>query len=77
MFIILNESEKSDIQYLAWQYPAWDEDGYFWTRRETVLQMIDESANIHRFLFKSEKDAQNLITNLNLKAHCKVTAFEI
>jgi len=54
--------------YLGWQEPAWDEDGYFWTSKETIYEIHQEGNNTigHQFLFKTEEQAKRLAVKLEI-----------
>jgi len=62
------ETELNEILYLGWQEPAWDEDGYFWTRKETIKEMIKDGYIFPEqpFLFDSEEKAKQLAKNIEL-----------
>lgn len=73
MFIItqLNtfNCNPEETLYLGWQNPAWDEDGYFWTSKDTIKDIISYGSNTrkHPFLFRTEKDAWKFANKLGIK----------
>lgn len=62
----------NEIYYLAWQEPAWDEDGYFWTSRETLQEEIGNNTPDHPFLFNSRRAAIKHLKSINIPQKCKV-----
>ena len=60
------------IVYLAWQKPAWDEDGYFWASRETLQKAIKNNTQDHQFLFNSRRAAIKHLKSINIPQKCKV-----
>lgn len=59
--------------YLGWQNPAWDEDGYFWTSRETVEKIMKtNNTSDHPFIFNSRKSAIKHLKTLQIPQKCKV-----
>lgn len=61
-----------EISYLAWQKPVWDEDGYFWTSRETLQKAIGNNTPDHPFLFNSRRAAIRYLKFINIPQKCKV-----
>lgn len=45
--------------YLAWQNPAWNESGYFWTSKNNLEELQANSVNPHKFIFDSEEKAEH------------------
>ena len=60
------------IVYLAWQKPAWDEDGYFWTSRETLQKAIGNNTLDHPFLFNSRRTAIKYLKSINIPQKCRI-----
>lgn len=44
--------------YLAWQNPAFNESGYFWTSRNNLEELQDNSVDTHKFIFDNEEKAE-------------------
>lgn len=63
---------RDGIIYLAWQKPAWDEDGYFWTSRETLQEVISNNTPEHPFLFYSRRAAIKYLKSINIPQKCRV-----
>lgn len=65
--VFLNEV----VAYLAWQQPAWDEDGYFWTFKDCIENILENhpqyNSKEHPFLFSSIEEAATLAKKINLK----------
>ena len=79
MYIIVrNETDpftgKPCFNYLGWQEPAWDDDGYFWTSKETINDMLKEQSNggfkyntkDHPFLFDTKEATSNYARKIKL-----------
>jgi len=64
----LFETQPDRIDYLGWQNPAWDEDGYFWTSKDTIFEILKEGNNTkeHPFLFDSVKQAKEFAQKLKI-----------
>lgn len=62
----------NETSYLAWQKPAWDEDGYFWTSRETLQKAINNNTPEHPFLFNSRRAAIKHLKSINISQKCRV-----
>lgn len=61
-----------EISYLAWQKPAWDEDGYFWTSRDIVEGIINNNTPEHPFLFNSRRTAIKYLKSINIPQKCRI-----
>lgn len=61
-----------EMVYLAWQKPAWDEDGYFWTSREILHEVIENNIPDHPFLFNSRSSAIKHLKSINIPQKCRV-----
>ena len=65
MYIIRSVGIENDLNpYLLWQTPTWDEDGFFWTSKETMQKCIADKrfmdnckANEKQFLFDTADEA--------------------
>lgn len=66
---ILDDDEMS---YLAWQNPVWDEDGYFWTSRDVVENIIEKNTPEHPFLFNNRRVAIKHLKSINIPQKCRV-----
>lgn len=57
--------EPNDFAFLAWQTPAWDDDGYFWTAekwfRDILTNRPQQNAWPHKFAFETKEAALNFI----------------
>lgn len=62
----------NETSYLAWQKPAWDEDGYFWTSREILQKAINNNTPEHPFLFNSRRAAIKHLKSINISQKCRV-----
>lgn len=62
----------NETNYLAWQKPAWDEDGYFWTSRDVVENIIGKNTPEHPFLFNSRRAAIKHLKSINIPQKCRV-----
>lgn len=62
----------NETSYLAWQKPAWDEDGYFWTSRDVVENIIEKNTPEHPFLFNSRRAAIKHLKSINIPQKCRV-----
>lgn len=65
-------------RYLAWQHPAWNESGYFWTGdfndfRECLPNNTDE----HPFLFDDPKNAIELIKELKINFAYNIVVWDV
>lgn len=63
---------EDKTHYLAWQEPAWDEDGYFWTSRDIVESIIKNNTPEHPFLFNSRRAAIKYLKSIGIPQKCKV-----
>ena len=62
----------NETSYLVWQKPAWDEDGYFWTSRDVVENIIEKNTPEHPFLFNSRRAAIKHLKSINIPQKCRV-----
>jgi hypothetical protein len=60
--------KSEEPYYLGWQNPAWDEDGYFWTSKDVIYEIVKDRNNTkeHPFLFESEEQAKNFAEDIQL-----------
>lgn len=73
MYCIINRSkELNETYYLAWQNPAWDEDGYFWTSKETAREILFNNTKEHPFLFNSRREAIEFLKSSNIYQKCSI-----
>lgn len=64
--------------YLGWQKPAWDLDGYFWTSKETIDEMLNKGfvSNTFKYIFLNKGEALNHIKqNLSYK-NCEIESID-
>lgn len=66
-----------DIMYLAWQNPVWDDDGYFWTSKEVVTEILCNNTQEHPFLFGSKEEAVKHLQTLNIPQKCSVVKWRV
>lgn len=64
--------DKNEKMYLAWQNPAWDEDGYFWTSKETMKEVLYNNVLWHRFLFHSRNAAIKHLKTIDIPQKCRI-----
>ena len=60
------------IMYLAWQSPVWDDDGYFWTDKKVVTEILYNNTQEHPFLFGSKEEAVKHLRALNIPQKCRI-----
>ena len=58
--------------YLAWQNPVWDDDGYFWTSKEVVKEILCNNTKEHPFLFRSRAEAIAHLKSINVPQKCSI-----
>lgn len=68
------EDGKS-IEYLAWQNPAWDDDGFFWTNKETMKEIYGNNTFEHRFLFATQKQAISHLKKIHIPQRCRIVQY--
>lgn len=74
---IIIHTDTNRTNYLAWQKPAWDDSGYFWTDRKTFMKVLRNSTNDHPFLFDSKRDACTWLRLSGITARCKIATIKI
>lgn len=72
LWCITTTADGNDVMYLGWQNPAWDEDGYFWTQKETISEILQNNTVDHPFLFHSREAAIMRLKGMKLPQNCKV-----
>lgn len=74
MFIITTNLCGNKTDYLSWQPPVWEDDGYFWTDKKTFRETIRNGANTkeHPILFDSRIEAIRFLKRLNILQKCRV-----
>ena len=74
---IIIHTDKCGTRYLAWQNPAWDESGYFWTSRKTFIKVLRNSTTDHPFLFNSRREACTWLRLSGINLRCKIATIKI
>lgn len=79
MWIITTEGflDKNKIEYLGWQSPAWDEDGYFWTSKDVIKQIVKNNTSEHPFLFDTREKAIKLLRSIHIPQKCRVVQIKL
>ena len=74
MYCITSENilNKKETVYLAWQNPAWDESGYFWTSKETFEKCLCNNTKEHPFLFRNKTEAITHLKSIDIPQKCRV-----
>ena len=70
-------TDKFGSHYLAWQNPAWDDSGYFWTNRKTFMEVLRNSTSEHPFLFNTRREACTWLRLSGITALCKIITIKI
>lgn len=71
MCCIIHKS-RGETMYLAWQNPAWDESGYFWTSKETFEKCFYNNTEEHPFLFRNRAEAIAHLKSINIPQKCSI-----
>lgn len=74
---VIIHTDHNGTSYLAWQKPAWDESGYFWTDRKTFMETLCNSTMEHPFLFNSQRAACTWLRLSGIDLRCKITTIKI
>ena len=74
---VIIHTDHNGTCYLAWQKPAWDESGYFWTDRKTFMETLCNSTMEHPFLFNSQREACTWLRLSGIDLRCKITTIKI
>lgn len=75
VWCITTDGLIDETMYLGWQNPAWTDDGYFWTYKDVISEILANNTPEHPFLFKSRKDAIAHLKSINLPQRCRVIRF--
>ena len=70
------EGGNCNSYHLGWQNPAWDDDGYFWTSKETINEIAFNNTPEHPFLFCSKESAIKLLKSLKMEIRCRVIEWQ-
>lgn len=73
----ITHTDRHGTRYLAWQNPAWDDSGYFWTQRETFVKVLRNSTTTHPFIFKTRDMAYAWLRMSNIRVQCKVIKIKV
>lgn len=77
-FYVYHRSRGRGRRYLAWQHPAWDESGYFWTSDfDDFCECLPNNTNEHPFLFDDPKKAIELIKELKINFACDIVVWDV
>lgn len=71
MYCIIHKTTE-ETMFLAWQKPAWDESGYFWTNKDNFVKCIHNSTPEHPFLFSTREDGVEHLKSINIPQKCSV-----
>lgn len=64
---------KGEVLYLGWQKPIYGNDnGYFWTSKEILQRIFDQSTPEHPFFFRGKSEAIAHLRTLNIPQKCRV-----
>ena len=66
------KNSDHEPMYLAWQNPAWDDDGYFWTSKETMEEIYYNNCSWHLFLFSSRENAIKHLKKIKISQRCSI-----
>ena len=70
-------TDEFGSHYLAWQNPAWDDSGYFWTSRKTFMEVLRNSTSEHPFLFDTKREACTWLRLSGITTPCKIITLKI
>lgn len=66
MWAICQESDWGK-EFMAWQHPVWDDDGYFWTSLDVWRDIKKKNPSVGRlYAFDRSSDAEEFIAKLGL-----------
>ena len=69
--IAIEENDKT--LFLGWRKPTKNKSGYFWTANKNIVrEVFFNSTPEHPFLFKTEQEAINYVSHLNITKKLKV-----
>lgn len=66
-----------ETMYLSWQNPVWDDDGYFWTSKEVVTEILCNNTKEHPFLFGSKEEAVKHLRTLNIPQKYRIIKWNV
>lgn len=69
--IITEGDSDTDINYLGWQPYIWD-DGYSWTDKKGIKEILEKNTLEHPFLFDSKEEAIAHLKTLGISQKCRV-----
>ena len=72
MYCIMHKDKIFGKKYLAWQNPVWDDDGYFWTSKEVVKEILCNNTEKHPFLFPNRREAIEHLKSINIPQRCSI-----
>lgn len=78
VYYITAHYEDGTTCYLAWQNPAWDESGYFWTTSlENFSHCLPNNTPEHPFVFDNEDDAIKFVNDWKIPFECEIVEWNI
>lgn len=81
MYCITHEYKMTDgsrdTWYLAWQNPAWDDSGYFWTSKECAISCLHNNTDEHPFLFRRRSEAISHLKTLDIPQRCRISYWDV
>ncbi len=70
-------SVSTELMYLCWQEPAWDDDGYFWAWERDVPELIKyNNTPNHPFAFKTKAEARKFARKHKIRGF-KLVEFKV
>lgn len=72
---ITTDDASDETMYLGWQTPVWEDDGYFWTVKGVILEILVNNTPEHPFLFESREDAIKHLKSINIPQRCRIVRF--
>lgn len=78
MYCIINKNEGlGETMYLAWQDPVFlEDDGYFWTYKDSFEKILCNNTEEHPFLFNSRAEAIAHLKSINIPQKCSIARFD-
>ena len=75
-FYIATDDKSYDegMAFLSWQYPGYEDTGYFWTSLETLNKMIPHMKNEFPFVFKTKNEAVKHLKTLGIPQKCRIVS---
>ena len=74
-FWCITTEDDWGLLYLGWQNPVWNEDGYFWTSKNVIREILQHNIPEHPFLFKTEQEAIKHAKSIGLPQKWKAIKF--